>query len=161
MAAPLRRFFALGALVLLASVGGCDLISEPHGGLLDEIEANRATWEAQRPQNYTYVLQHRCFCGQEAIGPVEVEVQGTTVVRRTYTGSGEEVSAQFESAFPIVEVLFTLLEEAAEADADDIQASFDPVLGVPVDFFIDYSDNIADEERGYEVLELPSEVAGG
>ncbi len=140
--------------LLLGTVACSD--QGPPPGLSDEIEVNRAVWRANRPASYRYSIHRQCFCGAEARGPVEVEVSGSTVVGRVYVDTGEAVPRDFASVFPSVDGLFDVLEDAVARRADEIQVVWDPTTGIPMDFFIDYSREIADEESGYEIVAVPT-----
>lgn len=140
----------LGALILAA----CDL-SGPGSSTLLEIERNRARWDSVGLETYEYSVERICFCGFEARGPVRVEVRGGEATERTYVDSGEPVPETFEDLFPTVDGLFAILFEAVRRDAHSIQVTYDPVTGVPFDFFIDYEHNVADEELGFRVTDPP------
>jgi hypothetical protein len=63
------------------------------------------------------------------------------------------VPARFAEAFPAVDGLFTILRDAYEEESDDVSVTYEPVTGVPVEFFIDYLEMAADEEPGMAVTE--------
>jgi hypothetical protein len=140
-------------LVTIASIAaGCtDLGPEP--GLLQELERNERTWEGARPYAYVYAVERLCYCGWEARGPVRVEVDGTAALGRTYVDTGEAVPQTLADLFPTVDGLFEMLRDAIEAGAEEIRVEYDPVLGAPVDFWIDYQRQVADEEQGMKVTE--------
>lgn len=163
--APTRPRLALVALAaLLVLAPGCTLGSSAEEELMEEIEVNRAVWEARRPAAYRMVLARSCFCGVEGRGPVELEVDGDSVTGRRYVAeldapvAGEPVSGELAPFFPDVDGLFELLLEAAVTGADDVTVTWDPALGFPRSFFIDYRENVADEEQGYEIVEGPEEL---
>ncbi len=162
-----RRLPALVALVTLTLVpAGCTFGSSIENELLEEIEINRAIWEARRPSAYRMVLQRNCFCGLEARGPVEVYVAGDTVGARRYWVelddelASQQVPEELHHLFPDVDGLFDLLLDAVATGADRVDVTWDPALGVPRSFFIDYRENVADEEQGYEIREGPGELQG-
>ena len=53
--------------------------------------------------------------------------------------------------YPTLTELFDLLEDAVERNASSISVDWDADYGFPVDIYIDYEENTADEELGYEV----------
>lgn len=144
--------------LLLPGLVGCGGSQSDREALAEEIEINRAVWEAQRPDHYRFVLSHQCFCGPEALGPVELEVVDGVAVRRTYVSDGTEVPASLAQVFPNISGLFDLLAGAVETGADEIQVTWDPATGVPRQLFVDYQVNVADEEEGYRVDEGPEEI---
>lgn len=142
----------MAVVVLLGLVGCSD--QGPGGDLTREIARNRALWSQARPDSYRYTLELRCFCGYR--GPVEVRVQGQSVVSRTAVDGGEPVPEALVSSFPAVDGLFDFLEDAVARDAHQIQVLWDPATGVPLEAWVDYDEAIADEEMGFAVVSLPT-----
>ena len=145
----------LSPMLLLLAASACSDQGPPLG-VRGELEVNRARWEASRPTSYSYTVERRCFCGVDARGPVVVRVSGGAVVARTYRDTGQAVPEALRDLFPPVGGLFDILEDALDGGADHVQVTWDSASGVPLDFFIDYEENVADEEQGYGVLALPS-----
>lgn len=151
----MRTVAALAALVPLLTA--CDAVG-PRDPRLLELEVHRARWDSLGPDSYEYAVERMCFCPTEYIGPVRVRVEDGQVVDRAYVDSGVAVTGDAATAFPSVEGLFDLLRSAMERDADRIDATYDPDLGVPVDFWIDYSEMAVDEELGMRVTEAVSPI---
>ena len=145
------RLRYLSAIALLASATGCGVLDPNDDGPRSDLELNRQRWEQVRPASYTMVLRRLCFCAPSGIGPVRVQVVGTTATERVYVDSGEPVSAGLAPYFPTVDGLFDVLVDAMDQDAHQIQVTYDGDTGIPVDIWIDYQANLADEEQGYEV----------
>ncbi len=139
---------------LIASVmlvaAGCGILS-PGGGPRSDLEENRERWEAFRPTSYSVTIERLCFCGVEARGPVQVTVQGTEVIERVYTDSGEPVAENLAHVFPGIDGLFDFLLEALDGDAHEIRVTYDQGTGIPTDVWIDYDENMIDEEQGFSV----------
>ncbi|MBM4183134.1 MAG: hypothetical protein FJ207_02800 [Gemmatimonadetes bacterium] len=139
-------------LVGCALLAGCSDLGFDVRSLTD-LERARSRWERTRPNAYVYAIERLCFCPVEYIGPVRVRVQGDTVLERVYVDSGSPVPSGVADFFPTVDGLFAILADAYSDDADDVRVTYDPVTGVPVDFFIDYMEMAADEELGMRVTE--------
>ncbi|MGQ0766443.1 MAG: DUF6174 domain-containing protein [Gemmatimonadota bacterium] len=108
----------------------------------------RARWNANGSTDYEYVLRQNCYCilgGQ----PVRVTVRQGQMTQAILISTGQPVPANLRAGFLTVDQLFDLLEDAINQRAHNIRVTYDDDLGFPVDFFIDYSEQIADEERGY------------
>ncbi len=148
----MRRVLLPMMLVLAA---GCS-DQGPEATLRREIQQNRALWDAHRPETYTYNVQVLCFCPMTPLGGVVVRVSGTQVLGRTYAETGDAVDPVGADSYPSVDGLFQILEDAVNRDAAHISVTWDPDTGVPLDFFIDYQEQVADEELGYRVLAVPS-----
>ena len=116
----------------------------------EELAANRQRWAAQGPDDYRFTYTRTCFCMPQDRGPFEVTVRGGEVAAATYRGEGEP-SDRALSEYQTVEDLFALLAEAYDRDAARVDVTYDPATGQPTSFYIDYSEQIADEEDGFDV----------
>ena len=148
-----RGSLLLSAAVATLSLAGCD-DERPGTQQLRELSSAQARWARVGPDDYRYAVRRRCFCGAEAIGPVRVTVSEGEVAARRYVESGEPVPEALAPLFPTVDGLFQILIEAFEGGAFRIDVVYDPETGVPLDVFIDYEENVADEELGFEVTEV-------
>ena len=142
-------------LLVLAPASGCGS-PDPVDGLRSELEANWARWVAERPTQYAYTVERLCFCGPEARGPVVVSVEGATVTGRVYVSSSDPVPAALEGLYPSVDGLFEFVEDAMDRDAYRIEVTYDSSSGIPLDVWVDYQQNVADEEVGFAVRSLPA-----
>ncbi|MGE0158041.1 MAG: DUF6174 domain-containing protein [Gemmatimonadales bacterium] len=124
---------------------------------LTELERAERKWERFGPESYVYAVERLCFCPTESMGPVRVRVTPGTVLR-TYVATGDPVPESYEWLFPTVDGLFDILRQAYADEAHDVEVSYDEDLGYPTDFFIDYEEQVADEELGMRVTEPPVAV---
>jgi len=144
---------AVLAIVLAAAfLTTCDSLGLGHGPR-DELDRNRELWARVGPDAYEYGLERLCFCAPDSRGPVRVSVEAGVVVQRMYVESGDPVPGAYDDLFPRVSGLFDILEDALDRDAYRVDVTYDPETGVPIDFWIDYSENTADEELGFTVTE--------
>ena len=148
----LRRGLVLLTLSVCAS--GCDVVGLGDGGE-GELERNRERWVALSVTSYEYVVSRRCLCPPSFLGPVRVRVEDGVVTQRTYVNPGDPIPGEPGEAFPSVDGLFDALADAYERDAHSVEVTYDPETGVPLDIYIDYEENTADEELGFEVSTLP------
>lgn len=119
---------SITALLLVAAVA-CKSTTTPQGGLASA----RARWAARGPDSYAVTVTRSCECMPEASGSVRVTVRSKAVESRIYTSSGVAVTAQHASAFPSVEELFVMIDEAIRRGAS-IEVKYDPTLGYPTRF---------------------------
>jgi hypothetical protein len=84
---------------------------------------------------------------------VRVSVDGTDVTERVFVDSDLPVTGTQAEGFPAVEGLFDLIRSAIEDRAHELDVTYDPALGVPVAFWIDYDEMVIDEELGMTVTE--------
>lgn len=129
------------------TLSACDGIAPER----DELARNRALWEATGPGSYEYAVERLCFCGSR--GPARVTVENG-IVSSVVPVSDDDPSLDLTpELFPGVDGLFDILENAVARDAYSIEVTYDPDSGVPLEFFIDYEENIVDEELGMRVTE--------
>jgi hypothetical protein len=149
---------ALIAMAALATMAqDCDDLSAPERQLLRDLDDAREQWADHGFSDYALTLRHDCFCGEEARGPVVVQVRFGEVAGRVYQESGQPVSGDYARFFPDVEGLFDFIESAIDQDAAEIRVEFHPELGYPTQIAVDFIENAADEERGYFVLAIESQ----
>ncbi len=142
-------------MVLVPLVGCGDFGVE--ADRLREIDRNRDLWDTQGLLTYRYAVERLCFCG--LAGPVRVAVENDVATTRVFVLSGDTVPAEQAEWYPTVDGLFALLFDAARRNAHDIEVVYDPATGVPLDIFIDYQQNVADEELGFRVTEVPAPLS--
>jgi len=145
----------LGALFLVVALGpGCS-DQGPDDALFAQLDAARDLWTRSRPGRYTYVIEQICDCPPEETGPVRIDVDGESVLSRTYVDGGA-VPGELAGLFPTVDQLFTLIGDAIGASAWDVRASYDPGSGVPLSVRIDYEPLEFGEEVAYRTVSLPA-----
>ena len=148
-----RPSLLVAAVVSTLVVAGCD-DEGPGAQALRDLTNARARWARVGPDDYRYAIRRLCFCGPEAIGPVRVTVSAGEATARVYVDGGEPVPGSLAPLFPTVDGVFQILVDAFEDGAYRIDVVYDPETGVPLDVFIDYEENVADEELGFEVTEV-------
>lgn len=154
-----RTFLRSLALVaLLATTSACTVITGPDGQWGDEqrdLSWARRTWSSQFISDYEYVVRRNCYCTMGGV-LVRVTVQGDRVVSREIDGTGVGIPASMAYLYPTIDGLFSLVQEAIDSRADDINASYDSRYGFPTDIWIDYDRRAADEEEGYTLIRFRS-----
>lgn len=153
---PRRAFSGVGPLVLLLGLlpGGCgDTPTEP---TLDDRPATRAAflsararWTSQRISSYEYSYRRLCFCVNTEPVRITVRAGVVSVVASATTGAPLSLAG-----YPTVDDLFAQLQQALDQDAHEIQATYDPVLGYPLTFYIDLNARSIDEEQRIEAGDL-------
>ena len=129
-----------------ALLAGCQ--SPLSSGELNQLRVGEARWAGRGFSNYSYETIHLCFCGPPLTEWVQVDVVGGRVVRAVVLATGEEVQEDYLDFWPTIEELFGLVREARNYQyLDDIEVSFDPVVGYPTRFETRYKSNIQDAGR--------------
>jgi hypothetical protein len=144
-----------GLLLLVGLVAGCDLVGPDElDNATRDLRVARATWAGAGIVDYDLTVEERCYCG--LVGPVVVLVRNGeragVVVPDSY--QGPPLTA---SAFPHVEELFAIIDDAIERRAHRLRVVYHPTLGYPSEISIDYRENVIDEERSWEVDLRPVE----
>jgi len=116
----------------------------------DDLAANRQRWDAQNLEDYRFTYTLNCFCPPQARGPFEVTVRDGKVADVLYKGEGEPMDRPL-AEYETVEDLFAVLADAYDRGAASVRVSYDAETGQPTEFFIDYDEQIADEEVGFTV----------
>lgn len=143
----LPRFLFVAALLALLSGSACYDVGPERG----ELDRARARWAEAEPEHYVYALERICFC--PPFGPARVTVAAGQVVSVEWLTPPSEGFQPEAEWYPGVDGLFELIEDALERRAHSVQVTYDPDNGVPMELYIDYSEQMADEELGMRVTE--------
>ena len=147
-----RRSFALALLAaILPMLSSCSGGGHRDSSLADALRASRAAWASRNVSAYRYTLQISCFCPEDTIRPVTIEVRDGVAVSRTYADDGTPANPETFARYDTTEKLFALIDEALDQKAARIDAAYDPTFGYPTEGYIDASEQIADEELGFSV----------
>lgn len=148
------------SIVLLLTVAryGAAQVQPGAGGTtdtfaLDRLRNARSLWLSSGPSSYVMRMQRTCFCFGGFAGPFLVTVDNGLVTDVKFAPGGPTgtPSPDIVNGIPTVEGLFDIIEDALLSNAEFVTVSYDPANGAPVDFFIDQSSLIADEEIGYTI----------
>jgi len=140
----------LGAVAGMAAiVAGC---ADDGVGLdaMRDLARNKARWEAVGPGSYAYAMGRLCFCPTEYRGPVRITVEDGIAIDRVFVETGEPVPADIAPEFPT--------GDAMQGGAYRVDVTYDPDLGMPVEFWIDHRENVADDEIGMTVSEAVTPI---
>ncbi len=127
-----------------------------------ELEEAKARWESAGVVDYEADVRVGCFFCQATL-PVfsRVVIRGGQVVSAeplTPTPGSETISLD---AWPTVPELFNIIESAShDADYDQIEAEYDPILGHPTKVTLRCKDNVLDCGAIYELQNLATPLTG-
>ena len=113
----------------------------------------KSRWERSGITAYTYTTAQQCFCPQDYVAPVAVDVRDG-VVQGVAFADGRAGDVPDPQRFGTVDDLFAKLQDAIDRGAVSITVEYERQLGYPTTAFIDYDALIADEEQGFAVSEL-------
>ena len=136
--------------MVVAVLVGCGN-DNPTGPELDRLGRQRALWEAQGLEDYTYDVQRVCFCPSFRQG-VRVTVADGAVTGVTDLATGEVLEPNEVQWYLTIDALFGLVQDAYDWNAHEVQLEFDASRGYLTRIFIDYSETVMDEELGFTLL---------
>ncbi len=121
------------------------------GDSQESLNTSRALWESKGPKEYKMEFSWQCFCPQDYTDKVIIEIAADgsikSVVRQR---DGQALPSSDHERYMNVDGLFNLLQEAIDKKAYKIDVGYHPELGYPTHAFIDYANNVIDEERGFD-----------
>jgi hypothetical protein len=129
----LSSFIALtaGAVVLSGATCNSGSTAPP-----TDLAQARARWARVGPTAYQYTIFRACECTAEMSGPAVVTVRNGVVQSRVYAQSGAAVPAQLADAFPAVEGLFALVDDAIRNNTTPLVVQYDAAFGYPKEIAI-------------------------
>jgi len=147
---PLRGRLLVAAPLILA---GCAILEPSREAEREQLRRAASIWEDRGWRDYTYVMERLCFCGYGGV-PVQVTVRDGGRVSAIAIETGEPLPMEIAQLYYTVPEMFEFLEEALRRDPASFRAVYDEQTGHPLEAWIDYARNTADEEQGFEVREL-------
>jgi hypothetical protein len=153
-ASAMTRALVRCAAALAAS--GCTAASAtlgPDGKPIDdhELVAARARWAAMHPTAYSYSETPECDCSTPAL---RLTVVSATIVAAVELDNRAPVPAISLAGLATIDGLFDILQDGFDRRAASIDMRFDPALGYPTHYFIDYDRREFDEERGLDITDF-------
>ena len=148
-----RHLFVLVIPIILCvtlTILACSKSAEVQKELTD----NHRKWESRNIKDYKYTFRRDCECTQDYRGPFIISVRNDAIDEVRFTDSGEVVDKLKYKRYPTVEGLFRYIQEAIEKKAAKIQVEYDSELGYPTSAYIDYSEQMADEELVFKAERL-------
>ncbi|MEM1127013.1 MAG: DUF6174 domain-containing protein [Bacteroidota bacterium] len=148
------------ACLLPVLLGGCSLLDLDRDVTPDTSDRDR--WEDQDLSDYRYTLSIQCFC--IPLGDLHITVRADTVaavdVNLDLTGQG--YSPADSMAFVersrgnarTIDDVFDQIHEARVRGAHRVNVSYDAERRYPTDVYLDYEENIADDELGLTLRDL-------
>ena len=111
-----------------------------------ELDKHRVLWEANRAEDYSFVLTPICHCPQDVLDPVTIHVTNGVVASVTYVASGEAPEHDGFGRYVTIDALFDKIQGGIDDMAPEVTVTYDPETGYPTDANIDYDSRMADEE---------------
>lgn len=138
----------VGAALLAPALAACDNVTgvDDLSREQNRLDRNWDLFQRAAPLSYGYTVRVSCECPTDVTRPVVVWVDRGSVEYLLYQDDGSPVPLSYASAFPSVEQLFDIIQDAIDRRADDIEVDYDFTYGYPTSVWIDYDRRVADEE---------------
>jgi hypothetical protein len=147
-----KRAHAVAFMAALLAVACGSPSSVP---TIDTLEDNRQKFTATVGDDYTFVVQHSCFCIEEERQPVRVTVRDGAVVQATELTGGTDVTARgFRTMAEFFDYVEHAIRERRLGRFDEVRVSYNEQYGYPNDIWVDESFLVADEEQGYTLSDV-------
>lgn len=153
----MRGRLAWAVALAAVATAGCDILDPASDEASLDLGRARQLWSDAGIRDYDLRVDRVCFCAH--VGTVRVQVRGGARVA-TVAEADLPLEASALDGYPGVEGLFDLVARAVDGPADELRVTYHPVLGYPVDLWIDTRRSVDDDEVGYRA-ELVAPAAGG
>ncbi|MDI9244491.1 DUF6174 domain-containing protein [Marinobacter sp. CHS3-4] len=153
----LRTLVALAFSSLLVGCGSTvsNAGSEPDRTTLPEsLEEARQLWKKRDIENYAVTAQMTCYCPQDLLQPIRLEIKGGKVVATEGLQRPLENLTREDAERMTVDGLFRFVEDAQRRDAHLLDVSYDDEYGFPTLINYDGHKMIADDERQYRLSDF-------
>jgi hypothetical protein len=118
------------------------------------LDRNRARWDQAGVTNYDFTFRWLCHCTPDYVASVNIAVRDDKIDAITRLDDGIALDPSLFRSYHTIDGLFDFLQEALDAKPHSISARFEPQFGTPSRAWVDYSAQLADEERGFVVEDL-------
>jgi Family of unknown function (DUF6174) len=118
-----------------------------------DILTARQKWNNQGLESYTFNYNNSCFCLWASV-TFKIAVFENKIVNVSDTAGKEAVDSTEYQYFYTIDQLFDLLEEADKQNAAQLDYSFNKDFGYPEHIYVNYSEQIADDESSYTIDSL-------
>ncbi|MCB1688983.1 MAG: hypothetical protein KDI33_10870 [Halioglobus sp.] len=121
----------------------------------DVLNEQRAKWALSGIASYIYEGSAECFCLPDFVAPHRVTVANGVVTELLFADTLlPDANPGSQYAYLPVEDFFDLLQARIDNNWVRVEAMFDPTLGYPLQFYTDFSEQLADEEYGFRIHSL-------
>ncbi|MCH7682486.1 MAG: hypothetical protein IIB35_02080 [Gemmatimonadetes bacterium] len=142
-------------IVLLPLLVGCVIFSSNEEDVQEELDINRALWNAAAIHDYSMSFQRLClFCSVEFLIPVRITVRGDTIYEVTDLDTGAPVAEPAPGAFLTIEGVFDAIQGAIDQRAAEIDVSYNSMFGYPTDVSIDPSRSLFNDDTQFQIREF-------
>lgn len=118
--------------MIVIAASGCSTGASPDPDSDTDLPVERQQWEAAALSDYRFDFQQQCFCVQEQVQPVTIEVRAGAISRVISRETGDEVAASDGLRWYTIADLFGVIADAQERGVEPLVVHYDPQRGYPV-----------------------------
>jgi len=135
-------------LSLLFILSACSEDDQPEANYQRNLDQNRETWRALTLPSYQYNFRRACFCWQDFIREVMIRYTDGQFESVVYA---DDLSTPSDIAYPSIEALFDIIQEAIDKDETNLTVRYHPQFGYPTLISRDPHPEAVDDEITYVV----------
>jgi hypothetical protein len=147
-----RSFRWLAVAGVLALGSGCGRLEDDQDR--SELANARRQWRAQGLTSYDIRYRNVCFCVTDHTAPVRLEVRNGAIAGAVRLDTSQRLGPDTFNRYRTVDAIFDLIDQSIDANAAQVDATYDASRGFPVSVYIDQDTRVADEEIGVETSDL-------
>lgn len=117
---------------------------------------NKKRWTASQTKNYSFVVEKSSFSPYEE--KIQTTVENGTIIETKYIPSNLTINDS--SKQKKIDGYFDIIQEALDENGYQIIVQFDKTYGYPKDIYIDYDEQIVDEEVSYTLTHFAPRIDG-
>jgi hypothetical protein len=114
----------------------------------------RALWASKNLNHYSYTLQRSCFCPEEYVKAMRLEVRNETLSSIKFVDSGLDVPTNVRPGPFKIESFFDLIDSTQSKGGNVDGLQFDTVFGYPTQMILNPIPDAADDETAYKLSDL-------
>src|SRR4051812_7678816 len=118
-------------IALLTIVIACS--QSPTEQQQDDLAVAQTRWRAAGLADYSFDVQHSCFCAPIATRPVTITVHGGSWASIRYADDGTAADTSLSRDYPTIERLFTFPPQTTPQRPPTFSAPYDSRFGSPAE----------------------------
>ena len=109
-----------------------------------------ALWKEKRISNYEMTMKISCYCLQGRVGPHQIVIENDTIK----TVNNLPYDSTKTGPILTINELFDFIIISLAKNSHQHSLDFNAIFHYPQKIYFDFSDQIADEEVGYEITDF-------
>ncbi len=148
-----NRWLIVPLLILSAAVALSVWLTWPTtaDGAIAKANQPQALWQSSGIDSYRLTLTVSCFCPQELLQPVNIEVINGELASLAYDADGTAADPMFFEGYTSINKLHQIIADATAQKPARLEVTYDDTTGMPLKVDIDISELMADEEIRFTI----------